>query len=621
MAAAVDITVSQLRDALWEVSPGSAEARNGPGALAGTIFHETISGLLRGERSWQALLGEEELNSSEALRRHAYEWFVGPSLARYEASLKESGRETLWLWKAVIEACDWLSGVLVAARDRGWIAFDRQAGRWCDSGLISSEEALEREVHRSGWSAPVRIHGIADAVVRDPSTGRWCIVEFKLGEGGGAIDICQAVLYHVLLEDQQSNGDLALVRFRPDRDERLISAAQLKEARERLIELAGKVAGVTASTVSPRPASTGQHRELGEQILRVLARFNTRAVLTGEPVVGPSFVRFMLKPGPSVSVRRILNAAEDLGVQLGIPTPWLELEDGVLVLDVPRQDDREVVPFSRIAERLPAPDPLHGSAEIPIGVDLNNRVRFVDLSSAESPHVLVAGTAGSGKSEWLRSAIASLILTNTPDTLRLVLIDPKRMAFGDLAGSPYLLDQDSLVFPPDGSMGERLELLISEMESRYRQFQADRVDDLTAWRSRTVQPMARIVCIVDEFADVMADSRERREIEDRVVRLGAKARAAGIHLILSTQHPDAKTVTGRLQANLSVRVCLRTATWQQSMVALKRRGAERLLGKGDLFFSSGDRLWRLQAPFLSEEERREIYGRAVPAGRIRNQSG
>jgi S-DNA-T family DNA segregation ATPase FtsK/SpoIIIE len=606
----VDITVSQLRDALWEVAPHEADSRGGPGALAGRIFHETVSGLIRGERSWQTVLNSEELDKAEVLRRHAYEWFVGPSLTRYEAALQEGGREALWLWKAVHEACRWLSGILVAARERGLISFDPQADQWRDSGLIAPEVAIERDFHRSGWSATVRIHGVADAVVCDPRTGCWCVVEFKLGDGGGAIDLCQAALYHALLEAQKPEGDLALVRFMPEREERIITAAQLKEARERLIDLAGCVAGVTSGVAPapPRAVARGQYAGLGNQILQVLERFHTSAALTGAPVVGPSFVRFMLKPGPSVSVRKILNASDDLGVQLGIPSPWLDLEDGVLVLDVPRGDDREVVPFARIREHLRKVDPLQGTAEIPIGIDLNGRIRTVDLSASESPHVLVAGTAGSGKSEWLRSAIASLILTNTPDTLRLVLIDPKRMAFGDLAGSAYLLDEHSLVFPPDGSMRERLDRLIEEMESRYRQFHEERVDHLSAWRIRTRSPMPRIVCVVDEFADVMADSRERREVEDRVVRLGAKARAAGIHLILSTQHPDAKTVTGRLQANLSVRVCLRTATWQQSMVALKRRGAERLLGKGDLFFSRGDRMWRLQAPFLPEDERREIFG-------------
>jgi DNA segregation ATPase FtsK/SpoIIIE, S-DNA-T family len=149
--------------------------------------------------------------------------------------------------------------------------------------------------------------------------------------------------------------------------------------------------------------------------------------------------------------------------------------------------------------------------------------------------------------------------------------------------------------------------LITEMESRYRLFHEAGVDDLLTWRSRWSNTMPRIVCIIDEFADMMADARARKLLEVRVVRLGAKARAAGIHLILATQHPDARTVTGRPQANLSVRVCLRTTTWQQSMVALKRRGAERLLGKGDLFFLQGDRLWRLQAPYLSEVERREIF--------------
>jgi DNA segregation ATPase FtsK/SpoIIIE-like protein len=263
-----------------------------------------------------------------------------------------------------------------------------------------------------------------------------------------------------------------------------------------------------------------------------------------------------------------------------------------------------------MAETLPAADPLQGSSKIPLGVDLNGRALCIDLAAAESPHALVAGTAGSGKSEWLRTAIASLLVRNTPDTLRLVIVDPKHVGFRDLAKSPFLLHEKALVLPPDGSVAEQLDLLITEMERRYRDFQSAGVDDLRAWRAATKQSMPRIVCVVDEFADMMADLKQRKLLEDRVVRLGAKARAAGIHLILATQHPDHKTVTGRLRANLAVRVCLRTTTWQQSMVALQKKGAEQLLGKGDLFYSLGDRLWRFQAAYLSEAERRQIFGQS-----------
>src|SRR5205807_2499044 len=150
--------------------------------------------------------------------------------------------------------------------------------------------------------------------------------------------------------------------------------------------------------------------------------------------------------------------------------------------------------------------------------------------SSESPHVLVVGTAGSGKTEWLRTAIAALILSNTPNTLRLVLVDPKRLAFRDLGASPFLLNPNALVLPPDGSVVDVLDSLNQEMEKRYREFDNAAADDLRSWRVKTGGIMPRIVCVIDEFADMMTDPRDRRILEDRVVRLGAKARAAGIHL-------------------------------------------------------------------------------------------
>lgn len=606
---AVDLAVSRVRDALWHAAGRPGEAGTGPGSLTGSIFHESLAGLLRGRHSWTRVLSDENLGEWELLRRHAYDTLVGPLLTRHEAALKESGRETMWMWQAVGEACRWLCGVLTAAAAQKWIVFDRATDRWSgEDRLLASEQPVESVFFRDGWRAPVRIHGYADALLLEPRTGHWCVIEFKLGDSASPVDLCQAALYQALLGSGRP-GDLALVQFTPERRERVLTHAELEPARERLIELAGRLAGVAPGVSRPVAAAPApaRYNDLGDRIVRVLANFGIAASVPGPPVAGPTFVRYTLRPGEAVGVRKILNAAEDIGVQLGIPTPLIELEEGVLSVDVPRQDDREMVPFSRVREQLPSRDPVAGCSRIPLGVDLNNELRLVDLSASESPHVLVAGTAGSGKTEWLRTAVASLILTNTPETLRLVLVDPKRTAFGDLARSPFLLRPDALLFPPDGSLIEQLDLLIEEMESRYRKFHEGGVDDLLAWRSRWGGSMPRIACVIDEFADMMADSRERKALEDRVVRLGAKARAAGIHLVLATQHPDARTVTGRLQANLSVRVCLRTTTWQQSMVALKQKGAERLLGKGDLFYSQGDRLSRLQSPFLSEEERAEIF--------------
>ncbi len=579
-----ELSVTQVRQALWEACPADRDVA-GPTALAGRLFHETAAALLRPAPPANLV------DDWRALRRYAYESLLGPRLLAERPALAESGREVLLLWQAVTEFCQWFSGLLRAAGVSGWPA----AESW-----LAAETPLERVFQEPGWSRPVRVRGVADALVRDPRTGRWCVIEFKLGGSSEAADLGQAALYQMMLEPPAS--DLALVRFVPERREVLLSPADLAEARRRLLDLIGRLAGVT----EPPGGRQEEYRELGKRILAVFESFGLRATLNGEPAVGPTFIRYEVAPGRGVAVKKFTARAEDVGVQLGLPAPMIHIEEGRLLVDVARPD-REPVPFSRVAESLPAPDPLLGSARVPLGVDLNNRLHGISLADADSPHMLVAGTAGSGKSEWLRCAIAALILSNTPETLRLVLMDPKRTSFAELAGSPFLWHSEALLYPPEGSPIEQLERLIGEMEARYKRFQRSRADDLAAWVKREGRPLPRIVCVIDEFADLMAQRHLKKEFEQSVVRLGAKARAAGIHLILATQHPDAKTVTGSLQANLSVRVCLKTATWQQSQVALKARGAERLLGKGDLLFSRGGPAWRYQAPYLEEAERRRIF--------------
>ncbi len=235
-------------------------------------------------------------------------------------------------------------------------------------------------------------------------------------------------------------------------------------------------------------------------------------------------------------------------------------------------------------------------------------MQFVDLASSNNPHLLVAGTAGGGKSEWLRSAIAGLMLSNTPETLRLVLIDPKRTAFAELKGSPYLQGSNGLVYPPEHSAFDVLDSLIEEMERRYKLFEENLVGDLPEYQAKTGKVLPRIVCVCDEYADLLVDRAATKHVEAAIIRLGAKARAAGIHLIIATQCPDHKTVGGALKMNLSGRVCLRVSNHHQSNMIINQSGAERLLGKGDLFFLSiGDPV-RLQSPYLSAEERARFFG-------------
>jgi DNA segregation ATPase FtsK/SpoIIIE-like protein len=210
---------------------------------------------------------------------------------------------------------------------------------------------------------------------------------------------------------------------------------------------------------------------------------------------------------------------------------------------------------------------------------------------------LVAGTTGSGKTEWLRVAIYGLIRSNTPKTLRLVLIDPKRTAFNEFADSPYLMTPESLVFPDGQPVGDVLKELVQEMERRYVLFQKAGVDNVNQFTGSTRQLLPRIVCVCDEYYALIAgDSKKRKELEMQVSLLGAKARAAGIHLILATQQPSREVVKGVLDSNIPARVGLMMVKREESKMLLGQAGAENLLGKGDLLFRDiGDPI-RLQAP-------------------------
>jgi DNA segregation ATPase FtsK/SpoIIIE-like protein len=234
-------------------------------------------------------------------------------------------------------------------------------------------------------------------------------------------------------------------------------------------------------------------------------------------------------------------------------------------------------------------------------VDIEGRLHLADFREPENAHLLVAGTTGSGKTEWLRSAVASLLARNTPETLRLVLIDPKRNAFQMLQDSPFLYQP--LVYPEDESVAAVLESLVEEMESRYRNMSESGSDCLIDHVRRRGTQVARIFCVCDEFANLLQGNREsRRVLEEQVHRLGQKARAAGIHLILATQQPSREIIRGPLASNIPARVGLKMTSAIESRMLLGIGGAETLLGRGDLLFKCiGDPI-RLQSAYILPDE-------------------
>ncbi|MCA1602030.1 MAG: PD-(D/E)XK nuclease family protein [Acidobacteria bacterium] len=609
------IGVRDVREELYRAAGGSSGAGSGKPStfLLGTWFHESFAALVGADPrySLETALAETRGGVAEqalALKRHVFRRLIGPRLPRHHSHLADATEELMGFWKAVDDLCHWLAEIRLEA------AGGRERLR------IVSEEALSWELREPGWTDAVRVSGQADAVFCRPQQAPWCVVELKLGRGQPEADLGQACLYYLMLaakRDRRSQrGSLALVSFTPRRQVHVFAPEELAPALPRLKALIGRLAGVVPHVQPPVAVDKAQpsapkddrYADLARQLLKVFEEFGAPATLSGTVIAGPAFLRFPLEPRRGVKIAKVQGTAIEVQARLKLDAPpFITLDRGQLVVDLQRPD-RQVLTLSQFRDQLPQRDPLQGNARVPIGVDLENRLHCADLAEALHAHVLVAGTTGSGKSEWLRAALSGLLLTNTPETLRLVLIDPKRQAFSELAYSPFLRDGSSLVFPDERDVTEVLDDLIEEMEERYRQMQAAKADNLAELVRRARLPVPRIVCVCDEYADLVSRGRqERKAVEERILRLGQKARASGIHLIVATQQPSREIIKGALDSNMPCRVGLKMQKAIDSRMLLETSGAEKLLGNGDLLFRDIGPPRRLQGLRVPPEVRAELF--------------
>jgi S-DNA-T family DNA segregation ATPase FtsK/SpoIIIE len=222
------------------------------------------------------------------------------------------------------------------------------------------------------------------------------------------------------------------------------------------------------------------------------------------------------------------------------------------------------------------------------------------------PHLLIAGATGSGKSVMVNALIASLLMRATPDEVRLILVDPKRVELADYNGIPHLMVP---VITESERAKAALKWAVAEMENRYRRFAGASARNITAYNETRADPADRLsylVIIIDELADLMM--RDGRTVEDPIVRLAQKARATGIHLVLATQRPSVNVVTGLIKANFPSRIAFAMASQIDSRTILDAPGAEDLIGRGDMLFQPSDlpRPIRLQGVFVSDKEVRAI---------------
>lgn len=349
---------------------------------------------------------------------------------------------------------------------------------------------------------------------------------------------------------------------------------------------------------SPSPLPIPPEPTWAEVILKKTTDYLKKRGQSVHPVgaeVGPTFVRLKLELRGDADFGKVRKQSENLKLHLALSNePLIASQAGYVSIDVQRPD-RQIVLLPSLLTTCPPS--LAGEPAFPAGVDVAGHVEWLNLSESESCHLLVAGTTGSGKSEFLKAMIAGLAARLSPDQIRFRLIDPKRVTFNVNPKCPYL--GGPVVY--DGTEAiPVLEECFDEMERRYELMQKRGKDHVRQLTGADLVP--RWVVVFDEFADLMVDKSTKKELEPLLKRLGAKARAAGIHLVLGTQRPEASVVTPLLRSNLPGRIGLQVATERESKLFLDEPDAAYLFGKGDLVWKRGGGLTRLQSPFVPKPE-------------------
>lgn len=617
----VSLPAARVRAEISGVAEGSWRA-GGSNALLNQVFRESFADLFTAthEARWQRVLTPADLDDPSILAHHVYQELAGPRLVRQQAALQEFSQELLNFWEAVQSLCGWFCGVLRAALANKHIRYDEFTCYWINvDSLVRPERDLYWQVNDPSWSAPVRIEGRAGTALRMPGSEDWYVLETQLSGASAEADQAKACLHYGLLTAAAAGaGSVSMLTFDPGLREKRFDAVEAEPALKVLKPIIGRLAGVSlaplasrasqssASHTAPESAGTAPDDNPAHQTMyKVLAscrHMGANVQVVGRPVASSAFHRFVLEPAREIPPRKVEGLLLDMRVRMELSAlPVLIRRGEQIWLDVQRKD-RQPVLFSEIRDKIL---PADGSSRVPIGLDPNGVLRSLDLSNPLHAHVLVAGADGSGKTEWLRSAIAGLLVANSPETLRLVLVDPLGTSFGDLKSSPYLYraaGADSVI--------DTLDALIVEMEARQRMHQKAHVDDLRQYVDKTGEKRHRIVCVLDEYALLAGGGggrKSRREIDARIARLGARGRAAGIHMIAATGQINRDVIGGALQANMTCRVVLRTHNAIESRLLLGVSRAEGLLNNGDLLFQDIQEPVRLQAPYLTERDRQAIF--------------
>ncbi len=374
-------------------------------------------------------------------------------------------------------------------------------------------------------------------------------------------------------------------------------------------------------------AKNGDVKANANAIKRTLQEFGI-TVEMDQVEIGPTVTRYALKPAQGVKLARIVGLQRELELNLGGSTIRIEAPipgKSLVGIEVPNTEKATIglASLLKSPEFTDSPHPLLCA----LGKDITGHAHFANI--ARMPHCLIAGTTGSGKSVMIHNLILSLLYRNSPDQLRLIMVDPKRVELSLYDGIPHLLTE---VITDAKKALLALKWAVKEMERRYDVLKEHKVQNVNSYHANIYQPakadfeasafdseeekeeaknnlpepLPYIVIVMDELADLM--QAYPRELEAAIVRLAQMSRAVGIHLLLATQRPSVNVITGTIKANIPTRLAMKVASQVDSRTILDQVGAEKLLGQGDMLFSSEEYIKpiRLQSAFVSEAELKKV---------------
>ncbi len=384
----------------------------------------------------------------------------------------------------------------------------------------------------------------------------------------------------------------------------------IKEIKEKISSTGLKLKKQSANYVAPsfnllkssiEKPTVGDLRASANIIKRTLDSFGI-AVEMGEINIGPKVTRYTLKPAEGVKLSRITALNSDLALALAAHPIRIEAPipgKSLIGIEVPNK----VAAVVRLGSLINYSDFQNsGPLGFCLGRDVSGEPIFADIE--KMPHLLIAGSTGSGKSIVLHSLLISLFFKNSPEIFKLILIDPKRVELSIYDGLPHLIAP--VITEAKKTLGV-FRWLINEMDKRYETLLQSGSRDIQSYNKKNAkEQMGYILLVIDELADLM--SAYGREIEGSIVRLAQMARATGIHLIVSTQRPSVEVITGLIKANITSRIALQVASQVDSRTILDMAGAEKLLGGGDMLFTSSElsKPKRIQGAYISEEEIKKV---------------